>query len=255
MSCLSFAGVAGNFAFEIGASQALAPLHPDAVYAGVSSGSVIATMLALGYDANAMQRHLQRFRCQFNQWWKTPYNYWLTATGVMFNELMSDPNTYLRCNDRLYIGYSALTLTGLQKRVVSRYHSNQDVIDAVLSSCHLFPFVATPFRRYRGELVCDGAFTCGLVKPKDYRTIGITTGIVYANSYYSDWLPSLCEIKARRQHVTGLHFVQRHQHYFATGRLPPGYPNPFRRLRWCWWLVNCYFFLRLFFSVRKRLRG
>jgi len=257
--CFSFAGVAGNFPFEIGAARALLMLHgKPAAYAGVSSGSVLATFLALGYNPDSIHEQFLRFSYYFDRWWKTPLTWWLSATTLMFSELLP-PDAYRQVSGKLYIGYSVLTTRGLEPRVVSTFTSNQDIIDAVLTSCHLFPYAWSGLRYYRGELACDGVHTCGLIKPEGYTTIGITTSMVSAHCAWHDWLPTLDEQKALRLQGTGYNFVMRYRNYFSNMKqgdiLTAFSGNPFRRWRrGAMWLCLLYFWMRFpFLNLKKRV--
>jgi hypothetical protein len=213
--CLSFAGVAGNFPFHLGVASELSRLTPltDWHYAGVSSGSVVASSLALGMTGEDGLRHFQRFTTFFQRWYQQPTTYWFQALRQLYTEIFP-VDAYQRVSGRLYIGYTALTLKGLEARVVSDFTSNDDLIDAIFTSCRILPYAKCPVWSYRGELCTDGAFTCNTVKPAGYQTVVVTTAMVYQHCFLNDWLPSLDHDKLYRLYGTGRAFVVRHEDYW-----------------------------------------
>jgi hypothetical protein len=246
--CLSFAGVAGCIAFEVGAAKELLALvaaegQEVTAYAGLSSGSVVATLLALDYTPEEIDKHFERFTTFFSRWHHHPVTHWFSHLRKLWYEIMPE-DAYKRLSGRLYIGYSAVGWRGLQPRVVSRYYCNEDVMHAIEASCHIMPYRFIPAGRFRGDWACDGAFSTRLLRPEGYQVVGITAPMVHNHVFWSDWSPTLCLYKKDRLASAGEAFVQRHHSYFRElirGNTPtplalPSYFNPFRWLRRLFWL-------------------
>ena len=241
--CLSMAGVAGCIGFEVGCIESLLSLvpseeKPTLVYAGLSSGSIVASMLSLGLTPVQIVGKFERFTTFFQRH-HHPVTHWFTHLRTLYDEFL-EPDSYRRVSGKLFVGYSALTPFGLRPRVVSEFTSNADLLDALFASCHLMPYQPCPFGLYRGEISCDGAFSRGIIRPPGMRTVGITSAMVHANAFWSDWVPSIELEKAHRLYDAGQAFVQRHRVYFyqqingAPFRVLklPVYFNPFKYLRW-----------------------
>jgi hypothetical protein len=214
--CLSFAGVAGCIAFHAGATRELlklAPPNTQFIYAGLSSGSIIASMLALGYDPDTMIEKFEHFTTFFDKWYHHPVTYWFTHVRRLYLELL-EPDSYEKVSGKLFIGYSVVTPFGLKARVVNTYTSNDDLINAIFASCHLIPYRLFPVGLYRGEVVCDGAFSCGVIKPPGVVTVSITASIVHSNAFWSDWVLCTCLEKTHRLCEAGSSFVKRHEYHF-----------------------------------------
>jgi len=260
--CLSFAGVAGCIAFQVGSAKELVRLLAEegevvTAYAGLSSGSVVATLLALGYSPDELEKHFVRFTALFHRWHHYPVTHWFDHLRVLWKEIMPS-NAYNLLSDRLYIGYSAVTCKGLEPRIISRYYSNEDVMRAIEVSCHIMPYRFLPVQWYRDEWCCDGAFSTRLLRPKGYRVIGLTPPMVHAHVFWSDWFPTLELYKMQRLQDAGQCFVQRHRNYFqslvrgekAVTPILPTYFNPFRWIRRIAYLYVLYV---LWFRCRRWL--
>jgi hypothetical protein len=241
--CFSFAGVAGCIAFHVGAAKALLELtkaegQEVTAYAGLSSGSVVATLLALDYTPEEIEQHFLRFTTFFAKWHHHPVTHWFAHLRLLWQEILP-VDAYKRLSGRLYIGYSVLHWYGLEPRVVSQYHSNEDVVRAIEVSSHIMPYRWLPFQRYQGVWACDGAFSTRILRPSGYRVVGITASAVHSHAFWSDWPPTLCLHKKDRLLSAGEAFVRRHQEYFQAlirGTAPapiilPSHFNPFRWLR------------------------
>lgn len=260
--CLSFAGVAGCIAFQVGSAKKLVALVADEgktvdAYAGLSSGSVVATLLALGYQPDEMAGQFARFATFFQQWYHQPVTHWFSHLRELWREIMPS-DAYKSLSGRLYIGYTAVTVRGLQARVISNYTSNEEVMRAIEVSCHIMPYRWVPVQWYRGELCCDGAFSSRLLRPKGYQVLGLTTSMVHSHVFWSDWLPTLEMYKIHRLQASGEHFIAHHTSYFRAelrGEKPipftlPTYFNPFRWVRRLWYL--CWLVV-LWKMARKRV--
>jgi hypothetical protein len=253
--CLSFAGVAGCIAFEVGTAQELLQLAAAEgsevkAYAGLSSGSVVATLLALECTPQVMEQHFTRFTQLFTAWHHLPVTHWFAHLRLLWQEIMP-ANAYQHLSGRLYIGYSAVTRRGLRPRVVSHYASNEEVMRAVEVSCHIMPYRCWPVQRYRGEWCCDGAFSASLLRPAGYRVVGVSAPMVHAHVFWSDWFPTLGLYKMTRLRASGVSFVSEHKPHFRAlmrGEKPaalvfPRHFNPFRWLRrlcYLWCVYQCY---------------
>jgi hypothetical protein len=255
--CLSFPGVAGNFPMLAGcANELLKMVPPDTklVYAGISSGSVIASMLAVGLNPEKMVEKFEHFITFFTHWYHHPITYWFTHTRRLYRDFL-EPDSYLKVSGRLFIGYSVLTPLGLKPRVVSEFTSNDDLIDAIFASCHIMPYKFFPLGMYRGEIACDGAFTRGNVRPPNIHTLAITTAMVHSNVFWSDWVPDISLEKTRRLYSVGQAFIRLHESHFQQQlkggerlylKLPKFF-NPFR------WMKRLIYFLVLVWMWRRPL--
>lgn len=69
-------------------------------------------------------------------------------------------DAYKTCTGRLHISITVLSLFGLRNKIISEYTSNDDLIECCFASSTI-PYLTErgPYRRFRGEIVCDGGVT------------------------------------------------------------------------------------------------
>jgi hypothetical protein len=68
-------------------------------------------------------------------------------------------DAYITCNDRLFVSITVLTIFGPRNRIISKFTSNEDLIQCCLASSAIPMITGSKLRRFRGELVLDGGVT------------------------------------------------------------------------------------------------
>lgn len=223
---LSISGGAGMFPAAFGAAYRLKAEilkeHPPGdgwvvEYGGVSSGCLVALCLAADkkigfieapYDPAGDQIYIPFGKC-FDTWWKTPLTYLYPALRKFLYSLITDA-VFKRVNNRLHIGISVLTWRGLRFKVISSFTSREDLVEAIIASCSLFPLSWTPFRVYRGQLCADGGYMYNEVILPNYVTYAAKYTHLGNHLTIVDWYPSPCLQKSQRLVSTAWHATQQH---------------------------------------------
>jgi len=70
------------------------------------------------------------------------------------------PDAYKICTGRLFISVSVLTMFGFKNKIISKYESNEDLLNCLFASSTI-PFLTEPsgLRKLHGDWVCDGGAT------------------------------------------------------------------------------------------------
>jgi hypothetical protein len=75
----------------------------------------------------------------------------------MWQKYLPD-DAYLKCSGRLFIVVSRLTFYGFREDIISEYKSNEELIDAIICTCHIIGvYRYLPFCRNR--IAFDGCYT------------------------------------------------------------------------------------------------
>ncbi len=139
----------------------------NVIYLGDSSGSIIATAAALNIPVDhsikefllpSLQEKQNMLHCGFSQW-----NQVLTknlfSTIMKFNpELVGKAHKVV--SDKLYVSVTRVKFPFLQNELASTFHSDEDLVNTLLASCHL-PWVINGnfFTKWRGNTCIDGGLT------------------------------------------------------------------------------------------------
>ena len=129
-------------------------------YAGSSVGAICAMLMGSGVTGDTI---IQIYN-------NLIYNrYFFKSLKQEILQLLP-PDAYLKCNDKVYIACTEITWFGFKKTIISKFTSNEDLVDATLASSNM-PFLISPFLYYkfRGKYFIDGCFSAPLPIFKDYQ--------------------------------------------------------------------------------------
>lgn len=156
---ITFCGGGSKCIYQLGIVKFIHE-HPEMFtstrYLGCSAGSIVAVLLASGlsYDIIENEFTLLVYELSRMPMYKT---YTMIPRVLEWLHRILPNNIHDLCNDRVFI--SCTRLFGVKNRVISRYHSRQDLIDAVSVSLSI-PFIQdNVVRKFRGEYYIDGGFS------------------------------------------------------------------------------------------------
>lgn len=180
INSISFSGAGWNYVFHAGVALRLIRegcFNTQLKSHGASAGGLISLALLNHVDgvlnmadATAISaKHLDEVT-YFNP---LPLQTNLGALAEKFVDewLSFDKDTYKRVNGRIFISLTDFPAKG---KIVSQFKSNQDLKDALMTSCYVPYVLAKPKNLFAGMLSYDGAFTNDYWKfDKDTVTVGI----------------------------------------------------------------------------------
>ena len=157
---ISFGGCGCRYHFYAGIQEyCLDKFDTRNVSVLCSSGGIFAGVpLVLGLKTRDWM-HDDWVRC--HQYWTRRLLYvWLDTTDFlrdMWRRYLPN-DAYLKCSGRLFLVVSRLTIYGFREDVISEYKSNEELIDAIICTCHVFGvFRYLPLCRNR--FAFDGCYT------------------------------------------------------------------------------------------------
>jgi len=162
------------FPYHCGAWEVLDELNmltPDTPVAGASAGALVAAMHACGITPKEGKRILLSVlvNCRDNG---VLGRVGVVLEGALRKELPTD--AHVRCsNGNLFVSItSPRFVTGngdvagfnkgpmlLENTLISKFESRDDLIGALLASCHIPVYCGWPARRFRGKWCVDGGWT------------------------------------------------------------------------------------------------
>ena len=158
-----------NMGFLKGLQEFLKLDGEDIVYLGDSSGALVALVAVLGLDAdygidNFLIKTLKETRelphCGFSQWGKILRKNLLALSAEYKSELKGCAHKL--ANSRLHISITHFQLFPwpFKNELVSYFDSTEDLIETILTSCHM-PWVLgeTFFTKWRGKTCVDGGLS------------------------------------------------------------------------------------------------
>jgi len=150
---ISFGGCGSRFQFYIGIQEyCLEKFDTRNISILCSSGGVFAGVpLALGIHARDWI-HDDWVRCYQHYRGRLLY-VWLDNTDFprdMWRRYLPN-DAYLKCSGRLFLVVSRFSIYGFREEIISEYKSNEDLIDAIICSCHIIGF-------YRFFPICQKRF-------------------------------------------------------------------------------------------------
>lgn len=184
---LVFGGCGGMYNYVLGISSVLQKKFDlsNCIFTGVSAGCFPAMMLALGEDIETKFKTWNLpFLRKIN---KRPFGalcVWNDEVKRVTLENLPD-DAYQRLSDRLFISLSRIPYPysysfsetnatapsynmGLKNEIVSKFHSNQDLVDAVIASSFVPFFDKKLAYKFRDNYYVDGSLT-------NYRPIPLPT--------------------------------------------------------------------------------
>lgn len=165
---LSFSGCAGAYPVHFGVVKRLLEItknypNHEFLYAGVSAGCMPALALALGFNAKEIDETFERFVNSFDRFWKTRYTHFYSNMEQSILSVLG-PNSYKDVSGRVLISLTRVTPFGLKNELISEFHSNQDLVDAIITSSHLpFLWARPPVKKFRNFWALDGGISNNLV--------------------------------------------------------------------------------------------
>lgn len=155
--CYVFKGAGGYLAWYLGYAQYLQE-HTDlsgVTFAGTSAGSIVAAFLAAGVPIHEVWRQwFVRTIDELPPNFRFPNREFAPIAKKHARPLLS-PEAFERLKGRLHV---SLTTTQLQRTSVCEFGSVEDLIDCVMTSCHV-PWVidGTAFAEYGDARFMDGS--------------------------------------------------------------------------------------------------
>lgn len=165
INSISFSGAGWNYVFHAGVTLRLIRegcFNYNLKSHGASAGSLISLALlnhldgvvhmsdSIAISAKNLDNvtHFNPLPLQTNIGW--------FAESFVDEWLSFDKETYKRVNGRIFISITDLPLKG---KIVSRFSSNQDLKDALMTSCYVPYILKKPKKLFRDKMSYDGAFT------------------------------------------------------------------------------------------------
>jgi hypothetical protein len=157
---ISFGGCGSRFQFYIGIQEyCLDKFETNNVSVLCSSGGVFAGVpLALGLHAQDWM-HDDWVRCYQHYTGRLLY-VWLDTTDFprdMWRRYLPN-DAYLKCSGKLFLVVSRFSFYGFREEIISEYKSNEELIDTIISSCHIIGFYRY-FPTCQRRFAFDGCYT------------------------------------------------------------------------------------------------
>lgn len=155
---LTVGGGAGRFPYAFGMAVALRELVHElqpgrpVVYGGISSGALVAFMLALNLTYDEIMEHNGYLWAQYKRWHISEWSHtYLFMKRMLYRMMALRPNGEWKrlLNHRLFVGIARWNRSRFDKLVVSTYETEDDVVQAILASTHLFAIGRWPLRMFR----------------------------------------------------------------------------------------------------------
>lgn len=182
---LAFGFSAGGLLFpyyigNISALQEMRIIGPGTKLGGASAGSLIAACCQSGMSMEALTQGCLSLcdDCRSNG---TRFRLGQLLEGFL-QELLPD-DVHERCSGNTFVAVTQ-TYPKLRSELVSQFRSRQDLIDTLLTSCHVpWWFDGSFLRRYQGleggevGLYCDGGFTNFIPSPPAEHCVNVSAHI------------------------------------------------------------------------------
>ncbi|XP_077991575.1 patatin-like phospholipase domain-containing protein 4 [Glandiceps talaboti] len=177
---ISFCGCGFLGIYHIGVATSLFQNGGDFVhrlkrYAGASAGSLAAVALA------TMPDKLDKCRDMIYNMAKETRSKTLGALTPGFNlssklhDLLDDllpPDAHQLASNKLHI--SVTSLHGKKNRLISNFDTREELIQALLCSCHIPYYMGRKFPRFQGQKYMDGGYTDNLPQFNDASTVKVS---------------------------------------------------------------------------------
>ncbi|RNE97368.1 patatin-like phospholipase [Trypanosoma conorhini] len=150
-------------------------------FAGASAGSLAAVCLASkSYRFKEIREFVMMCAEHYRSSWlnlfcmKKYLAESLEAFGAHLKDLEMKPQLYEVLNDGS-LEIFVTTLPYMKQKVMTEFHSHEDILEALKASCCMSPLVGAPFRlRGTGEWVCDGGLATVTPHKGDAKTITVS---------------------------------------------------------------------------------
>ncbi|MCX7343523.1 MAG: hypothetical protein NT128_05215 [Proteobacteria bacterium] len=139
----------------------------NVIYLGDSSGSLVATGAALNMPVDhsikefllpSLQDKKSMPHCGFSQWSEVITKNVLSTIRKFNPQLVGQAHKIV--SGKLYVSVTHVKFPFLRNELVSTFHSDEDLVDTLMASCHL-PWVINGnfFTKWRGNTCIDGGLT------------------------------------------------------------------------------------------------
>lgn len=218
-------GGAGRFPFAYGMTDVVVRMlrerYPDRPlsFAGVSSGTMVALIFALGMTAEEVEAHNAETWALLQRPFVTELTHtFLLVRRAVFRLLGRRPDWRERLgHGRFQVGIAEFGRAGFAPRVAERFERPEDVVEAIMCSMHLFAAGRWPLRRYGRTWVADGGFSVHFVhRPALYQSVpivyslAIQEGESLSGLFFFDAFPSFDRPKWDRLVRAGSRHAARH---------------------------------------------
>eukprot|EP01083_Nonionella_stella_P047862 128117_1 len=154
-------------------------------FSGISSGSWVALLLALDLSFVEIKQYFTEFAALFNAFYKTRITYWFINLEILLRKILTQNGGYKKLDNKLFVGMTSWS--SQQKRfifqIANQFESDEDVIDAILASSHVFVMGRRWYRYYKGDISFDGNFMRFNVILHDKKYINLL--IEYKLTFYN----------------------------------------------------------------------
>jgi hypothetical protein len=231
---ISFSGGAGRFPFAYGIGQIIVSLAQERYserslsFAGVSSGAIIALVLALNLtqeevDSTNLYNWKMLSKPYVTEWSHT----FLLMRRYIFRilRLRSDWHARLK-GGRFLVGIAEMLPNyKFAPRVAEKFDTEADVVEAIMCSMHLFAAGRWALRRHgkRGPWVADGGFAMNFVYiPERFHVVPVTytmafeDGVKVSGLSLEDALPYYNAEKWNRLVLAGAVHARAHGRLYAA---------------------------------------
>lgn len=195
---LSFPGGAGLFPLLIGKGYAIQNYlkkeipHASFLYSGISSGCFVALLLALNFSEKEIHALIAKYLISpiEKKWYiMEQFHIWFLLKQTLRQVIGKDGHTQLNGIFRLGVA----KLTGkfkFEKRIIDSFSTSEDLVHAILTSCHLPLLGRHPLKFYRNFWAVDGGMGLDHIQTKDLPK-SIQNKTITFRIGYDDFPPQL----------------------------------------------------------------
>jgi predicted patatin/cPLA2 family phospholipase len=159
---ICFSGSGYHFPWQVGVGLYLQENYDlsDCCFVGVSAGSYIAILLAVGLSVeDYINKMIPEAFLIFNSSRTGSY---LIAHGVIKSIMLKymSETDYKKATEGLLVSLTRCRCSGFSNILVQEFESNEDVLEAICATSHI-PYVGSPglYYKFRGMKCMDGGFT------------------------------------------------------------------------------------------------
>lgn len=194
---ISFSGGGWKAFYHVGVFNGLKEIAPeymkDITYIGTSMGAFIAVMCCCDID---FYDKVIPLTIKMANKYRTNFFNNLTHMGQNIRTICDEClplNAHKIVSGRCYIVITKITWSGINKKIINKFKSRTDLIDAIVASMYIPLWTDINLLQYRNNICLDGCITDYCYKLNE-NTITVTfdkSGNIYpsTNNYYSTFYP------------------------------------------------------------------
>jgi len=150
-------------------------MHPelfkDTLFMGASTGAIVACCACIRMDAPTIKKLMGNFNSAFSKKLLLSSTRLIRMLSEQLRSYLPD-DAHIMCSNRLYIAYTevdiSLCRTCTKQRYICEFQSNDELINAIVTSCSI-PLIQDtyPIRTLRGSFAIDSSFTSRYIVTND----------------------------------------------------------------------------------------